>query len=77
MITSRAAGLVEESRRPGDRHHLLEPFCLGDGHAPAEVRHPVVAPALVVHGRRRATARLDDQAPGEQPLDDAVERARF
>ena len=45
-------------------------------HAAAERRQAVVAAALVVQRRIRAVVGFDDEAVGQQTLDERVERAR-
>src|SRR3989442_6985070 len=65
-----------EAGRARHSHELREPagFCFRD--RGAERRDAVVAPPLVVFVRRRALARLDDQALLEHPLNRAIQRAR-
>src|ERR1051325_4613392 len=74
---NRSAGIDASLRPPeqrfaaGDRQGLLEPGGFGACH-PAAERSEIVRAAARVGG---AAGVLTDQAVGEQPLDDAVERA--
>jgi len=60
----------QEPLRPGGHDHVAQPLGLGQGDPPPERRQPVGPAAVGGRG-----GGLTHQAVGQQPLDDAVERA--